>query len=108
MSISSYLEAKPLSEIEKFIKGSPKDSIPYTGHPRQHPSEKDKLILIHDPLGRSPQIMEFKIDDITHLEEEPSAITEAGEGVRLVKLWIRKGAIGVLMQPFEVQDIPCP
>jgi hypothetical protein len=108
MSISSYLEAKPLSEMEKYNKGSPKDAIAYTGHPRQHPSEKGKLILIHDPLGRSPRIMEFKIDDITRIEETPSAVTEAGEGVRLVKLWIRKGAIGVLMQPFEVQETPFP
>jgi hypothetical protein len=106
MSISSYLEAKPLSEIEKYKKGPPKNSIPYTGHPRQHPSEKGKLILIHDPVGENPRIMEFKIDDITHLEEIPSAVTEAGEGVRLVKLWIRKGAVGVLMQPFEVKDGP--
>jgi hypothetical protein len=106
MSISSYLEAKPLSEIEKYKKGPPKNSIPYTGHPRQHPSEKDKLVLIHDPVGENPRIMEFKIDDVTHLEEIPSAVTEAGEGVRLVKLWIRKGAVGVLMQPFEVKDSP--
>jgi hypothetical protein len=28
MSISSYLEAKPLSEIEKYNKGPPKNSIP--------------------------------------------------------------------------------
>lgn len=104
MSISSYLEAMPLSGIEKYIKGLYKDSVPYTGHPRQHPSEKGKLILIHDPLGGNPRIMEFKVDDVTHLEEIPSAVTEAGEGVRLVKLWVRRGAIGVLMQPFEVQD----
>jgi hypothetical protein len=106
VSISSYLEARPLSEIEKYIKGPPKNSVPYTGHPRQHPSEKDKLILIHDPVGENPLVMEFKVDDVVHLEEIPSAVTEAGEGVRLVKLWIRRGAIGVLMQPFEVKDGP--
>jgi hypothetical protein len=106
MSISSYLEAKPLSEIERYNKGLPNNSIPYTGHPRQHPSEKDKLILIHDPVGENPRIMEFKMNDVTGLEEIPSAVTEAGEGVRLVRLWIRKGAVGVLMQPFEVKDGP--
>jgi hypothetical protein len=38
------------------------------------------------------------------MENVPSAVTEAGEGVPLVKLWIRKGAYGVILQPFEVDD----
>jgi hypothetical protein len=104
MSISSYLEALPLNEIEKYNKGLPKDSVPFTGYPRQHPSDKSKLILIHDPLGENPRVMEFKLDNVTRVEEIPSPVTTAGEGVRLVKLWVRKGAIGVIMEPFEVQE----
>jgi hypothetical protein len=104
MSIASYLEALPLSEIATYTKGPPKDSIPFTGYPRQHPSEKGKLILIYDPLGASPSILEFKIEDVVHIDELHSAVNQAGEGVPLVKLWVRRGAHGVIMEPFQVSD----
>jgi hypothetical protein len=104
MSISSYLETRPLNRIAKYAKGSPKSGVPFIGYPRQHPSEKHKLILIYDPLGQNPRVLEFKFEDVLLIEEVPSAITESGEGVPLVKLWVRKGAHGVILEPFEVDD----
>ncbi|MDR0732119.1 MAG: hypothetical protein LBF63_10660 [Treponema sp.] len=103
MSIASYLETLPLNEIATS-EGPPRDSVPFTGYPRQHPSEKGKLLLIYDPLGASPSILEFKIEDVAHIDELHSAVTQAGEGVPLVKLWIRRGAHGVIMEPFQVSD----
>ncbi|MDR2094331.1 MAG: hypothetical protein LBP76_02295 [Treponema sp.] len=104
MSILSYLETAPLSSITKYSGNPPKDAVPFTGFPRQHPSEKGKLILIYDPLGANPAVLEFKLDDVLYVEEIHSAVTEAGEGVPLVKLWIRKGAHGVIIEPFEASD----
>jgi hypothetical protein len=104
MSIGSYLESLPLSGIAKYTEGPPKESVPFTGYPRQHPSEKGKLVLIYDPLGAKPSILEFKIEDVLYVEELHSAVTQAGEGVPLVKLWVRKGAHGVIMEPFQVGD----
>ncbi|MDR0641283.1 MAG: hypothetical protein LBG07_02355 [Treponema sp.] len=104
MSIGSYLESLPLSEIAKYAEGPPRDSVPFTGYPRQHPSEKGKLVLIFDPLGARPSILEFKIEDVLYVEELHSAVTQAGEGVPLVRLWIRRGAHGVIMEPFQVGD----
>ena len=105
MSTSKLLEFLPLKSITKYSEDRPpKESIPFIGFPQQHPSEKTKLILVYDPLGVRPQIMEFKFDDILHAEEVHSAVTESGKGVPLIKLWIRRGAQGVLLEPFEVQD----
>ncbi|MDR1949410.1 MAG: hypothetical protein LBQ38_08460 [Spirochaetaceae bacterium] len=104
MHTISYLESIPLSTIAKYREGHPKDSVPFSGFIRKHPSEKNKLILIQDPLGISPRVMEFKIDDVLHAEDIHSAVTESGEGVPLVKLWIRKGAYGVILEPFEVHE----
>jgi hypothetical protein len=104
MSIQSYLETLPLSNITRYAGGIPKGGIPFTGYPRQHPSEKQKMILIYDPLGKNPVVLEFKLDDILQVEDLPSAVTEAGEGVPLIKLWVRKGAHGVILEPFEVDD----
>jgi hypothetical protein len=104
--VESYLESLPLSGIAKYAGGPPKNALPFTGCPRQHPSEKNKVILFYDPLGSGPTILEFKLDDVVLIEELHSAVTEAGEGVPLAKLWVRKGARGVIMEPFEVDDPP--
>jgi hypothetical protein len=100
----NYLEMLPLSSIAKYTKGQPNDGVPFTGYPRVHPSEKNKLILVNDPFGAEPTVLEFKLEDIIFVEEVPSAVTEAGEGVPLVKLWIQRGAVGMILEPFEVND----
>jgi hypothetical protein len=106
MSIISYLETLPLNKIAKYTAGAPKNGVAFTGYPRQHPSAQDKFVLIYDPLGENPRIIEFKIEDIILIEDIHSAVTEAGEATPLARLWIRKGALGVLLEPFEVDDSP--
>ena len=100
----NYLEMLPLSSIAKHAKGHPNDGIPFTGYPRVHPSEKNKLILVNDPFGSEPVVLEFKLDDVLFVEEIPSAVTESGEGVPMIKLWIQRGAVGIILEPFEVND----
>jgi hypothetical protein len=60
------------------------------------------LILVKDPLGNEPKVVEFNLEDILFVEELPSAVTEAGESVPMVKLWVQRGAVGVILEPFEV------
>ena len=100
----SYLESLPLNNIARRPGGPPKNGVPFTGYPQQHPAEKNKLILVNDPLGENPAVLEFKVDDILYVEDFPQAVTEAGEGIPMVKLWIRKGAHGMLLEPFEVDE----
>jgi len=104
MNSMNYLEMLPVSSITKYAKGHPGDGIPFTGYPRVHPSEKNKLILVYDPLGAEPVVLEFKLEDILFVEEVPSAVTEAGEGVLMVKLWVQRGAVGMILEPFEVNE----
>jgi hypothetical protein len=100
----SYLEYLPLNRIAKYQDGPPRDSVSFTGYPQQHPTEKNKLILVYDPMGENPALLEFKIDDILYVEDVPQAVTEKGEGIPLAKLWIRSGARGMLLEPFEVNE----
>ena len=100
----NFLEMLPLNDIAKYAGGQPKDSVSFAGYPRQHPSDKNRLILVYDPLGPNPVVLEFKLEDVLFVEEIPSAVTEAGEGIPLIRLWIRKGAHGVILEPFEVNS----
>ena len=103
-SKGSFLEYLPLNTIAKYSKGPPKNAISFTGYPQQHPSEKQKLILVHDPLGEAPAVLEFMMEDLLYVEDLPQAVTEKGEGIPMVKLWIRKGAMGMFLEPFEVNE----
>jgi inorganic pyrophosphatase len=100
----NYLESLPINKITKYPGGPPKNALSFTGYPQQHPAEKNKLILVHDPLGNNPALLEFKLDDILFVEDVLQAVTESGEGVPLVKLWIRRGAHGMFLEPFEVDE----
>ena len=100
----NYLETLPLNGIAKYTKGQVNDGVPFTGYPRAHPSDKNKIILVYDPLGDEPAVLEFKLEDILFVDEVPSAVTEDGEGVPLVKIWVRRGAVGMIFEPFEVND----
>ena len=100
----AYLETLPINKIAKYAKGGSKNGVPFTGYPQQHPADKNKLILIHDPLGSTPAILEFKLDDILFVEELSQAVTEKGEGIPMIKLWMKKGAHGVLLEPFDVDE----
>jgi len=102
--MGSYLEYLPSNQIARYTKGHPKDGVAFTGYPQQHPTDKNKLILVYDPMGENPAVLEFKIDDILFAEDLPQVVTEKGEGIPLVKLWVRRGAHGMLLEPFEVDD----
>jgi hypothetical protein len=104
MEIANLLELKPFHEIARAAGGPPRDTVPFMGCPRQHPSDKNKIILIYDPLGKNTRLLEFKLEDVLCVEDVLSAVTENGEGVPLAKLWIRRGAHGVILEPFEVED----
>jgi inorganic pyrophosphatase len=110
MNKTNYLEMLPLSSIAKYPKSQPKDAVPFTGYPRVHHSisetsvEKDRIILVYDPLSSEPTVLEFMLEDILFVEEVPSAINEAGEGIPMIKLWVRRGAIGMILEPFEVDE----
>jgi hypothetical protein len=104
MKTKNYLESLPLNSLVRVAGGPPKNAVAFTGYPRAHPSEKDKLLLVYEPLGINPALMEFKTEDVLYVEDIPQAVTEHGEGIPLVKIWVRRGARGVLLEPFEVQD----
>ncbi|MDR2864926.1 MAG: hypothetical protein LBV68_04870 [Spirochaetaceae bacterium] len=104
MSITSYLSTLPLKNIVPYNGIPPKGAITFTGIPRQNPADKKKIILVQELSGEKPVVTEFKLDDILYMEEIPQAVTESGEGVPKIKIWVRKRAIGLLLEPFEVDN----
>jgi hypothetical protein len=104
MSLTNYLTAAPLTPPIRSGARPGSDCVRFVGTPKKHPYDDAKCILLTDPLSSEPTILEFKIEDITFVDEAVASVNERGESVELVALYIRKGCIGIQYQAFEVDD----
>ena len=106
MFIKKYLESLPTFELEKYdARQSISDHcIPFTGTPKKHPYDGDKLILVQNPFSSKTLFYEFYLEDIEAVEDVPSLGTETGESMKMVKIWVTKGSRGLRYEPFEVND----
>jgi hypothetical protein len=98
----NFLDFLPPKEIMKYSGNAPRDGYTFTGLPKAHPTDRSKLLFICDPLGESPAVIELKVEDVIFAEDVHAAVTETGEGLRVMKIYVRRGARGVLLEPFEV------
>jgi len=79
--------------------------IPFSGSPRHHPHEQDKVILLVDPYANNFIYYEFKNDDIGFVENLPNIVSVDGEDVPMAMLWIKKGSVGIRSTPFFVESV---
>ena len=106
MSVRKYLQAKPLSTIAKYDSrvDLEREAVPFSGTPRKHPYDDEKMLLVLDPFSSNTMFHEFQIDDILHVDDLPHRVTETGKSIGMVKIWVKRGSIGMQYQPFEVSD----
>ena len=106
MSFRKYIKSEPLNEIIKYSSHEDYtvEGVAFSGTAKKHPYDKEKCILISDPFSTHTSFYEFNISDILHVDELPNLVTEAGASVQIVRIWIRKGSLGVKYDPFVVQD----
>lgn len=104
MSVRDYFLG-PVYEIQAYRSEPPQDALAFIGSPRKHPYDDEKIILLSEPKEGVSSIFEFKASDIVGAKDLPSPVTVDGESYRIVRLWIRRGSIGMCYEPFEV-DTP--
>jgi hypothetical protein len=104
MNFTERLEVEVLSELIRYKSGKPKDAVSFSGTLRKHPYDEGKCILFADPSGQEPAILEFRKEDIKGVEELPSIVDETGHSRPVMRLWIRRGSLGIRYEPFEVDD----
>ncbi len=97
-------------EITRFkqphdIKRLKKSHVAFSGSPRKHPFDPYRVILIVDPYSQGNHYYEFNVDDISFVEELPNMVTQEDEVIPVVRLWVRKGSIGIRSIPFWVEDL---
>ena len=81
-----------------------KEALPYVGQLRQHKDDEEKVFLRQDPLSPGTNMLEFKKADVLYAEDLKTLSDQKGETVRLIRLWIKKGSVGIRLEPFMVSD----
>ena len=106
MTIATFLEKAKKFEVDTYnrIPDLRTNHVAFTGAPRKHPADEDKIVLIVDPFSTQTFYYEFKTVDIEGVEVLPSLATMNGKSVTMVRLWVKKGSVAVKSIPFVVED----
>ena len=95
--IQAYKRPKNFKELLK-------SHVAFTGSPRKHPFDPERVILVADPYSTNTFYYEFHTADISYLEEQPNLVNVEGETVLMARIWVKKNSIGVRSTPFIVGD----
>ncbi len=96
-------------EIQKYKRPSDLQSlmrthVPFSGSPRKHPQDDQKVIIIPDPYSSCAYYFEFRAEDISYAEELPSLVNIRGETVPMARVWVKKKSVGLSCSPFIVEE----
>lgn len=81
-----------------------KTHVAFSGSPRKHPYDSDRVILVVDPFSTNYLYYEFNKNDISYVEELPNIVDLDGETVTMVRVWVKKMSMGIRCSPFIVED----
>lgn len=109
MSITEYLDSSPFFEIVKYGPHDALDAVVFLGTLRKHPYDPEKCLLLTSRQEKlkwldEGSIVEFRISDLLAADEMPSPIDERGMARSLIRLWVKRGAIALRYEPFEVGE----
>jgi inorganic pyrophosphatase len=109
MPETNYPQEAASLQIQTYRK--PKDirtlrieNVSFTGSPRQHPFDPDRVVLVADPYSTNTFYYEFLKADISCAEELPSVVDLDGKAITMLRIWIKKGSVAVRSTPFIVGD----
>ena len=109
MPIRHLLATATCKDLQKYNSNISREElldkfISFTGSPRKHPYDAARLLLVTDPFSQQTSYYDFETADIAYAEEINTLVTPEGESVTMVRLWLRKGCLGIHCSPFQVAD----
>jgi inorganic pyrophosphatase len=97
LEIQAYKRPKDPKQLRKT-------HVAFTGSPRKHPYDPNRVILVADPYSSTTTYYEFMKNDITYLEELPNLTNVDGDTVLMVRIWVKKRSIALRSSAFIVED----
>jgi len=81
-----------------------REAVPFHGQLKKHRTDTERVYLLQDPLSLDSQLVDFKVSDILFAENFSTLTGLKGESVQVAKVWVKKGAIGLRLTAFKVED----
>ncbi len=81
-----------------------KEAVPFVGQAKQLKDSPDRIYLRLDSISSHGQMLEFKSKDIVYAEDVNTLTKGNGMAIRIVRIWVKKGSIGIKLDPFAVND----
>ena len=78
-------------------------AVLFTGSPRSS-TNAGRILLLNDPASQHSFFYEFRAEDIVYAEEAANLSLPDGTTASRVRLWVKKGATALKIEPFHVQD----
>ena len=78
--------------------------IPFTGSPRKHLFDDEKVLLVTDAFSSLAAYYEFRTEDISYVEELANLVDPDGETAPMVRIWVKKKSVGLRSFPFLVDE----
>jgi len=109
VSITEYIESAPLFDVVRYKDHAAMDAVAFVGTLRKHPYDAEKCLLL-TATKEAPRwitegsIIEFRIVDVLAADELPLPVDEEGSARSLVRIWVKRGALALRYEPFEVGD----
>ncbi|OQX20859.1 MAG: inorganic pyrophosphatase Ppa [Desulfobacteraceae bacterium IS3] len=112
MPIINFLQEAKKFEIQIYRKKKPynleelkQNHVSFSGSPLRHPTDAEKIVLVADPYSGNAFYYEFKVSDISYMEELPNLVNPEGETIPMSRIWVKKKSVGVRCLPFLVGDV---
>lgn len=104
MVTRAYLTTAELHSIVRYSDaeayGGP--AVTYRGSVRKHPYDDSKFLLITSPVENPSHFYEFRIRDVVETRDFEQLVTEDGDTIHILEIFVRAGSHGIEMIPFEV------
>lgn len=91
-------------ELQKYkSSNSVNDAIIIVGAPFINPLKKDKIVISTSIFSENKIFYEFDLKDVITWEELDKVVNSKGTTITLIKLFIKKGTIGIRYEPIIFQ-----
>ncbi len=109
MVMGNFLQEAPKFELQRYekpksLKELRKSHVPFSGSPQKHPYDPEKVLLVSDPYSSHTSYYEFRVDDISFVEDLVNIVDMDGDTIHMVRVWVKKGSIAINATPFLVED----
>jgi len=93
-------EVNPFSDVDRLSK----EAVPFVGQLKKNEGDPSKIFLRTERFANQSILLEFNQKDVVYAEDLKTITKNDGTAFRIVKIWLRKGTIGVKLEPFSVTD----